>query len=61
MQVRVKDLKAGQKVKFNNTTVYVQSHKDNKVIVSKKEHSPYSFSISYFSHEFNDLFNRVAI
>lgn len=61
MQVKVKDLKIGQRVKFNETYVYVQSHKDNKVIVSKKENSPYVFSLSYFSGRFDDLLNRVIV
>ena len=60
---KVIDLKVGDWVLINNgkCEVHVNAIQDDKVIVSKVPFSPYCMSISFYSHKFDDLKNRVEL
>ena len=58
---RVRDMKIGDRVKYNNTVITVIAKDKNKAIVSKNPGSGYNFSLSYTSSKFEDLENRFEL
>jgi len=58
---KVEDLKVGQEVKFNNTTVFVRSIKADRVMVSKQKDGNCLLSMSFFSGNFDDCKNRTEV
>ena len=59
--IKVKDLKIGDRIKFNKTVAYVVEIKLDKVMLNKKKGGAGQFSENMYSARFDDLDNRVEL
>jgi len=58
---KVTDLKIGDKIKFNNTEAYVVGWAKNRAMLNKNKNGFGMFSVSIYSHKYEDLCNRVEL